>query len=98
MCRGASRECVASFVRYHRFIGFEAIFLYLDDPSELPALRLEELQPPASAGFTLHVTPCTTEWWSARLAASEMVARRHEHAVFADAARCWRDEAQSRQV
>ena len=97
LCRGVARSCVAAFARYHRLIGVEAIFLYLDDPLEAAELRLDELHTELDGDF-LRVTLCTAEFWSARLASSAMVARRNEHAVFDDAARCWRDEAQSRQV
>ena len=98
LCRGADAACLHSFVRYHRFIGVEAIYLYLDDPLEAPSLRLDKLKSELSGlDFSLDVTLCTREYWKQRLTSSTMIARRFEHKVFDDAARCWRDEAQSRQ-
>ena len=92
MCFGAPPAAVNSFITYHRRIGFERIFMYLDSVSDeyLETLGLEP-----SHGLVVH--RCDAAFWQTRFAESVMVARRSEHKVFDDVARCWETEVQSRQ-
>ena len=92
MCRAAPPAAVNSFLTYHFAIGFERIFLYLDDASEdyWASLVLEQTE-------RLIVHRCDARFWAERLASSTMVAHRTEQKVFDDVARCWKTEAQSRQ-
>ena len=92
LCRGASIDQLTSFVEYHFFIGFEAIYMYLDDPAELPALAsLAQSEP------RLHVVACDATFWRGRLASSAMLAHREQQRVFDDVARTVQSEVQSRQ-
>ena len=93
MCAGAPASAVRSHLAYHRAIGFERVFLYLDDASDeyWQSLALPD------GGDGVVVTRCDATFWRRLLRSSAMVARRSEQSVFEDAARWWETEVQSRQ-
>jgi len=93
MCAGAPASAVRSHLAYHRAIGFERVFLYLDDASDeyWQSLALPD------DGDGVVVTRCVAAFWQRLLRTSAMVARRSEQSVFEDAARWWETEVQSRQ-
>ena len=84
---------IRSHLAYHRAIGFERVFLYLDDASDE---YWQSLALP-NGGDGVVVTRCDAAFWRRLLRMSAMVARRSEQSVFEDAARWWETEVQSRQ-
>ena len=53
---------VADWVRWHRAVGFEQLFLYYDDPTEMP----EQTNGAVCFG-------CDQQWWQDRLVSSTIV-------------------------